>query len=114
MRIYHITTQPDWQAALQAGDYRADTLASQGFIHCSTREQILPVAQRYYPGRTGLLLLCIETDQVIAPIRYENLEGGMELFPHIYGALNLDAVVKVVSFLPGPGGIFSFPDELEP
>ena len=36
MRLYHITTQSDWQAAQKAGDYRADTLASQGFIHCST------------------------------------------------------------------------------
>jgi len=113
MRIFHITTQADWQEAQRAGDYRADSLSSQGFIHCSTREQILPVAKRYYSGRSDLLLLCIETDRVSAPIRYENLEGGAELFPHIYGALNLDAVVKAAALQPQPDGTFTFPAGLE-
>lgn len=113
MRIYHITTQTDWQEAQRGGEYRADTLASQGFIHCSTREQILPVAKRFYSGRHDLLLLSIDTEMVSAPVRYENLEGDAALFPHIYGALNLDAVVKAAGFPPGSDGTFAFPVELE-
>ena len=98
--IYHITHQVDWSSALDAGEYNANSLASQGFIHCSTREQVLPVAQRYYAGQAGLVLLCIEEEKLTAPVRYENLEGGKELFPHIYGPLNLEAVVQALAFSP--------------
>ena len=98
--IYHITYQVDWSSALDAGVYTADSLASQGFIHCSTREQVLPVAERYYAGQTGLVLLCIEEEKLTAPVRYENLEGGEERFPHIYGPLNLEAVVQALAFSP--------------
>ena len=98
--IYHITYQVDWSFALDAGAYTADLLASQGFIHCSTREQVLPVAGRYYAGQTGLVLLCIKEEKLTAPVLYENLEGGEELFPHIYGPLNLEAVVQALAFSP--------------
>ena len=98
--IYHITHQVDWSSALDAGEYTADSLASQGFIHCSTREQVLPVAERYYAGQVGLVLLCIDEGKLTAPVRYENLEGGEEQFPHIYGPLNLEAVVQALAFSP--------------
>jgi uncharacterized protein (DUF952 family) len=113
MHIYHITTRKDWLEAQRAGAYRADSLHSQGFIHCSTRAQILPVAGRYYPGRTDLMILSIEEEKVQSPVRYENLEGGAELFPHIYGELNLDAVAKAADFSPNDDGTFEFPAEME-
>jgi uncharacterized protein (DUF952 family) len=56
--------------------------------------------------------LCIDTDLVRPEIRYENLEGGEKLFPHIYGALNRDAIHKIVDLTPGQDGFFSFPDLL--
>lgn len=110
--ILHITPIEDWLRALEAGVYRADSLASEGFIHCSRPEQVLQVANTWFRGRPGLVLLCIVRDQVIAPIRDENLEGGEDQFPHIYGALNLDAVRQVVNFIPGSDGLFAMPDEL--
>ena len=55
------------------------------------------------------MLLCIDTDKVTAEIRYENLEGGRELFPHIYGEINTDAVVQVEEFEPGSQGYFALP-----
>ncbi len=105
--IFHITRSADWQKALEEGAYQADTLASQGFIHCSTRAQVVSVANRFYLGQHGLVLLEIDSRRVQPEIRRENLEGGTELFPHIYGPLNLEAVEKVVAFEPGDDGQFS-------
>jgi uncharacterized protein (DUF952 family) len=107
--IYHITPRADWDAALRAGRYTADSLASQGFIHCSTREQVIGVADAFYAGRSGLVLLCIDEGQLGAPLVYENLEGGEALFPHLYGPLNLEAVVHVADFAPGAEGRFTLP-----
>ena len=107
--IFHITRSEDWKNALEEGAYQADSLASQGFIHCSTRTQVTAVANRYYRGQRGLVLLEIASARVQAEIRWENLEGGAELFPHIYGPLNLEAVEKVIDFEPGEQGTFNFP-----
>lgn len=110
MIIYHISNQIEWDQARSAGSYRADSLASEGFIHCSTREQILPAGVRFYKGRQDILLLAIETDLLASAVKYENLEGGENLFPHIYGPLNLDAVRATTPFPPNPDGTFDFPN----
>jgi uncharacterized protein (DUF952 family) len=112
MPIYHITSLSEWQRASAAGSYRADSLASQGFIHCSTREQVLTVANRFYSGQTGLVLLRIDTQRLAAPVRYENLEGGETLFPHIYGPLEAAAVEAVLDFPPNSDGSFNFPQSI--
>ncbi len=108
--LFHITRGADWQIALEQGAYQADTLASQGFIHCSTRAQVAAVANRMYRGQHGLVLLEIDSRRVQPEIRYENLEGGAELYPHIYGPLNLEAVEKVIEFEPRPDGLFVMQD----
>ena len=90
--IYHITTQSQWQAASQTGHYAADSLQSEGFIHCSKQNQVQRSARNYFSGVPDLLLLCIEEAKLSADLRWENTSGGTELFPHLYGPLNLDAV----------------------
>ena len=110
--ILHITHKTDWEQARAEGSYRADTLASEGFIHCSTPEQVIPVANHLFRGQTNLVLLVIDRDKVQAPIRDENLEGGTTLYPHIYGPLNLDAVVDVLDFPPRADGSFELPPKL--
>ena len=107
--IFHITRRGEWERAAREGSYRTPTLASEGFIHCSRGEQVVRVADRLFRGQTGLVLLEIDTRQVGAEIRYENCEGGQELFPHIYGALDLGSVVRVVAFEPGEDGSFAMP-----
>jgi uncharacterized protein (DUF952 family) len=107
MIFYHITHQSDWDAAKLSGDYRADTLSTQGFIHCSTAAQVFGVANRLFQGKRDLILLKIDESKVSAPVKYENLEGGQQLFPHIYGSLNLDAVLEILPFLPEGDGHFS-------
>ncbi len=63
-RIFQITDLTQWQAAQASGAYAADSLSAQGFIHCSTGEQVIPVANRWFEGRKDLLLLEIDTDLV--------------------------------------------------
>ncbi len=104
--IYHLTPRANWQRALEEGRYTAESLESEGFIHCSTDLQVVRSANRYYHGVEDLLILCIQPDRVAAEIRHENTSGGQENFPHIYGPLNLDAVVNVVAFEPDNHGNF--------
>ena len=109
--IFHITTREDWNSAEAEGVYRTKTLPAERFIHCSTRDQVIQVANIRFRGQSGLVLLLIDTENVSAEIVYENLEGGQQMFPHIYGELNSDAVVQVAEFKPGADGYFDFPSQ---
>ncbi len=93
--IYHITTRQQWEEAMTNGHYDSDTLATEGFIHCSTEPQVAGVLQRYFGGRTGLVKLKIEKSRVERPLIFELAGSINEVFPHIHGALNLDAVVEI-------------------
>lgn len=110
--LLHITTRAAWEEALAAGAYTTPTLASEGFIHCSEPRQVARVANERFRGRKGLVLLLIDPARVGPEVRYENTEGGEELFPHIYGPLNTDAVARVLPFEPGDDGAFTLPGNL--
>jgi uncharacterized protein (DUF952 family) len=109
-RILHLTTNADWRAARAAGEYRlstrGQTLDEVGFIHCSRLHQVTRIANAVYPGEHGLVLLVIDTDRVGAEIREEAGADTDERFPHIYGPLNLDAVVDVIPIAPRADGTF--------
>jgi uncharacterized protein (DUF952 family) len=109
--IFHIARREAW-ANRDAGSYRPEMFPVDGFVHCSTPDQVVKVADIRFRGQQDLVLLCIDTGKVKAAIRYENLEGGLELFPHIYGEINTDAVVQVAEFKPGAGGYFTLPPAL--
>ena len=104
--IFHITSAATWNTAQASGAYAADSLATEGFIHCSEADQYCWVANQRFRGRQDLVLLHIDETRLQAPLQRENLEGGERLFPHIYGALNLDAVVHVTPFMPAATGEF--------
>jgi uncharacterized protein (DUF952 family) len=106
--ILHITHRDRWNQAQRDGSYRGDTLETEGFIHCSTPSQVVWVANSFYHGQPSLVLLCIDPEKVQAEIKYEGIDGG-EQFPHVYGALNLDAVIHVLAFEPEPDGSFTVP-----
>ena len=106
--ILHICSQVVWAAALTSGSYAGDTLLSEGFIHCSTKDQVIEVADYIFRGKPGLLLLVIDEAKVKEKIKYEDAGNG-KLYPHIYGPLNLDAVTDTVAFSPLKDGTFVLP-----
>jgi uncharacterized protein (DUF952 family) len=116
--IFHITSHIAWEEAQQRGDYRAESLETEGFIHCSTSSQVLPVAENFYKGQNGLLLLGIEPTLLTSPVKWEPPTGGTpppgvpagDPFPHIYGPINVNAVVKVFNLNQDPNGGFALPD----
>ena len=110
--ILHITQRQQWEQASKIGIYRGDTLDTEGFIHCSTPKQVIPVANRFFLHQQGLVILFIDSDSVEAEIRYE-LAEKQEKFPHIYGALNTSAVLKVVDFPMGENGGFQLSPEIK-
>jgi uncharacterized protein (DUF952 family) len=96
-KILHVTPRALWDNAQGEGEYRGDTLATQGFIHCCLPSQLAGVVARYFQGRTGLVVLRIDTEKIRPPLKWESPPDSDERFPHVYGPLNLDAVVE---FLP--------------
>ncbi len=109
--IIHMVGRDQWADAQERGSYDGDTLATEGFIHCSTPQQTLWVANGRFVGRTDLLLVCIDADRLRSELRYEESEVDQQ-FPHIYGPLNLDAVIEVVPFPPGADGRFAMPERV--
>ena len=93
--IFHVTTAAAWTAALEMGHYEAPSLSAEGFIHASLPAQVKGVLERYYNGVSDLLLLHIDEHKIAVPVKWELAPSINEMFPHIYGPLNLDAVVKV-------------------
>lgn len=108
--ILHITPRSQWDEAKTKGVYHCESLKVEGFIHCSTPAQVLPVANAFFTNQQGLVLLCIDSDRLQSELRYEPVEG-MD-FPHLYGTLNVDAVVEVLEFSPNAGGQFELPSGL--
>jgi uncharacterized protein (DUF952 family) len=108
--ILHIAHRDDWLAAQERGEYRAESLSSEGFIHCSGPGQVVRVADRFYTGQQGLVLLIIDPTRLDAELRWEpGTDQPDELFPHLYGPLNLGAIMRSVHFEPDPDGTFSLP-----
>jgi len=107
--ILHICPKKTWAEALKEGEYRGDTLSTEGFIHCSNPEQVVEVADYMFNGISDLILLVIDEARVIAEVKYEDA-GNNKLYPHIYGPLNLNAVAKIVDFPVKANGGFELPD----
>ena len=102
--MFHITTSSAWDEARAAGAYEPPSLAGEGFIHLSDVDQVVGVANRAFRGERDLVLLCVSPERLTADVKREYAEDAGEAFPHLYGALNLDAVVQVVAFSEGPDG----------
>ena len=96
--IYHVVNYPNWQKALEQRFYEAPSLATEGFIHACFIEQVKAVIERYYANETDLLILHIDEDKLEAPHIFEIAPSANEEFPHIYGRINLDAVINVTAW----------------
>lgn len=93
--IYHVTTNAAWQQAKENGSYTHISLEKEGFIHNCSRAQLAGVVERYYKNIPDLLLLHIDENLLEAKLKYELAPSVNEEFPHIFGPINMDAVVEV-------------------
>ena len=110
--IFHITTAVAWADAQLLDEYSVFSLISEGFIHLSTEDQVLATADRFYSDATGLVLLQVDDTRCAAELRWEApAEAPLSdaRFPHLYGPLNLDAVLDARPFEKQPNGHYLFP-----
>ncbi len=110
--IFHITSRAEAEQARRTGTYVAAAFQRDGFIHCSYARQLTRVANAHFFGRSNLVLLEIDRDRVGWEVVDENLEGGSDLFPHIYGPLPMSAVTSIVDFPCRPDGTFELPTDV--
>jgi uncharacterized protein (DUF952 family) len=112
MSLFHITTREAWQRAREIGSYRPAAFAADGFIHLSEARQWLTTANRFYRGQPDLVLLALDETKLRAEVRREPADA--DVFPHLYGDLNLDAVSAVYDLRLGASGEVLPPAELTP
>ena len=111
--IYKICPASAWREAERQGVYRgsADDIRD-GFIHFSTAPQVEETARKHYAGQTGLFLIAVDADALGKPLRWERSRNE-QLFPHLYGELDLGAVTGVLDMRARPDGTHDIP-ELQP
>jgi len=105
--IYHLVPASDWEAASGLEEYAAESLESEGFIHCSKdHPQVLEVANRLFSGRDDMLVLELDIERLVSPIKEEAARSGT-VYPHIYGKINTNAVIEVLGLTTGGDGKFN-------
>ncbi|SDG76348.1 DUF952 domain-containing protein [Klenkia brasiliensis] len=107
--LLHLATAADWAAA--AGRGGVDPLPDVGFVHLSAPDQVHLPAQRLFDDRDDVVLLVVDEDRLAGPVRWEpGVPGDPEAmrFPHLYGRLPVEAVVRVVDW-PRPRGAGDLP-----
>ncbi len=110
--IYKLLPDELWKAALAAGIFRGSPLdLSDGYIHLSTSEQVRETARRHFFDVASLLLVEVETERLGSSLRWEPSRGG-DLFPHLYGPLELSSVVRVRPVPLAPDGTPIIPEDV--
>ena len=111
--VYRIASRDEWARAKAVGSLIPDRFDAEGFVHLSKRHQILRPANLLYSGQDDLLLLVTDVAKLTADLIFEpGSHGEDEHFPHLYGPLNLDAVVSTIGFPCEVDGSFVLPEEL--
>jgi uncharacterized protein (DUF952 family) len=107
--IYYIARQHEFEEAQAIGHITPPSFNEEGFVHCSFVHQTIRVANTYFHGQSDLLILEIDRTKLAAPVIEENLSGGADLYPHIYGILNLSAIQAVFPLPCAKDGGFELP-----
>lgn len=94
MIIYHVVLPEAWERHRGGPFYRAPSLDTEGFIHCSFADQVEGVLDRYYRDAECVLILSIETNRLLSKLVAEPSTND-EVFPHIYGEINTDSVIEI-------------------
>ena len=101
--IYHITSASIWEKALNEQYYRNPSLQTEGFIHCSSLDQLFGSAERHFKGQSDLLVLCIVEKRVKSSLKWEGSDPENK-FPHIYGKFHISAVEDIKTLLLNANG----------
>lgn len=107
MTLFHLLGRDEWEIVRRLEVYSPKSLETEGFIHLSTAKQLLGTAEKWFPGRDDLMVLCIAGARLKHEVRFEPV--GDQLFPHLYGPLNLDAVHGAAPLPRGNDGRFQLP-----
>ena len=110
--IYHICREVEWRRAEVSGTYTGSSQdLADGFIHFSTRAQLRKSAAKHRAGQTDLVLLTCDPAFFGDALKWESARQG-QLFPHLYGDLNLDAVISCDHLPLSPDGVHIFPKHI--
>lgn len=109
--ITKVMEKSEWEVAKINREIIEDSLTKEGFTHCSFLEQTIEVVEKYFSTEMELVLLVIDSSLVDAEIKYELGPNG-QTYPHIYGAVNTNAIAKVVE-LQKENGVYVLPVELD-
>lgn len=114
--IYRVAELADWHTAQQTGFFASSDLAAEGFIHASELYQAEATANRYYAGRTDIVLLELDESELwvaAVPVKREFAEARNDYFPHVFAPVPLAAIVRALPFQTAPAGQHTLPPELE-
>ena len=96
--ILHCMTAKQWDIIKEQSFWGQNMLDAEGFIHCSTIEFFWRVAPNFSDIQEDLVLLCIDENKLIPPVKYEDGDNCGRFYPHVYGLINSDAVVAVLPY----------------
>lgn len=104
--IFHLVKKNEWKENKKDSRYSPESLESEGFIRCSTGKYVEDAANKLYKGEKDVLLIIINTTLVEPELRYERDEETDVKQPHIYGPLNMDAVIDKIELATEDDGTF--------
>ncbi|MFT5758771.1 MAG: hypothetical protein ACI9LM_003519 [Alteromonadaceae bacterium] len=102
--IYLLSSYVEYQQAKSTGFLVRDSLQSEGFIHAAPQSQLNRLANKYHKNTVQPLILILDKKRIKAEVKWEPATGG--LYPHIYGALNMDAIIDVEAIGVNSDGVF--------
>lgn len=97
--LFHFCTQNQWKEQEEEAVYEDPSLKTEGFIHCSTDNQVQKVLNRYFQGKKDILMLHIDPEVLESSLQYERAANDGDFYPHIYGPINKSAIIKIESVL---------------
>ncbi len=112
--IYHLADAAAWPEATASGQYHGTAFDRQdGFIHFSSESEVRASAAKHRAGRSDVVLVAVDPTLLGAALKWEPARGGV-LFPHLYGPLDLSAVLWALPLPLGPDGVHQFPETVAP
>lgn len=104
LSVFHLTTAPEWAAAQGAGELRPPSLATEGFVHCSTAVQLAGTIDRHFADVDDLLLLRLDLERVGPELVWEEARPG-EVYPHLYRGIVVADVADTTPWRRGETGL---------